>query len=69
MKIVATMSLPAVDRPNDVHWSATCLCQLVGVIDDHPKGGHPPTPNTCLFSGPVEFRPYKPNPIVLAEGH
>ena len=28
MKIVATMSLPAVDLPNADHWNAAHLCQL-----------------------------------------
>ena len=43
-------SKPNFDHPN-------IIVQLVGVTDDHSKGGHPPTPTTCLFSGPVWFGP------------
>ena len=39
MEIVATMSLPAVDRPNADHWNAARLCQnlLVPIIGSDLK--------------------------------
>ena len=30
MRIAATTSLPAVDRPNENRWNAACLCQYLG---------------------------------------
>ena len=33
MKIVATTSLPAVDRPNTDRWNAACSCQYMQISE------------------------------------
>ena len=47
MIILATMSLPAVDRPNAARWNAARSCQFCEIswkkVGDHPRkmGDHP----------------------------
>ena len=47
MKIVATTSLPAVDRPNANRWNAARSCQLVLT----EKLSHPPLVFATCFHG------------------
>ena len=48
MRIVATMSLPAVDRPNEDRWNATRSCQKTRKVNDIPIELGPAVPDNKL---------------------
>ena len=51
MEIVASMSLPAVNRPNADRWNAARSCQLIFISEGGKKWLYVITQNTGLFQG------------------